>query len=286
MRYGLVGVLVFLGVVLPTPILGVQPQRAHADQRRDWFVAGPREEGTYLSGDFLLGAVQATLAHDRRIYGSANQLTLFGSGMAALPYGTAQAGFDFRIVAISLGASVGVTHAWRGLGCSSDEPCDRDARREKDASGNYRQPTFAFGELRAQLFLPFNRYVTGTAQLTWNVSSAPDRMYDYQNAVVHDGEMLRANFMLFVLNRAWGAAGPTLQLLNFPLDGQRRTQTNFGITALTRAGLVQRDDLFVVQFLWHDARITGGYDNRDTYGSHLWRGPFSLLLAYRAQMTL
>lgn len=286
MRNGLVLVLLLVGVVLPTPLLGVSPQSAHAEQRRDWFVAGPRDEGSYVTGDFLLGGVQGTFAHERQFFGSANQLTLFASGTAALPFGTVQAGFDFRIIALSLGASAGVTRAWRGIACNAHERCSRRARREKDASGDYDQATVAFGELRAQGFLPFNNHVVGVAQVSWNVSNAPDRMFDYLNNVVHDGDILRANLMLFGLHREVGAIAPTLQWLNFQLDGQRHTQMNFGVTAMTRAGLVQRDDLFVLQFMFHAPRLTGGYDNRSVYGSHLWRGPFSLLLAYRAQFAL
>jgi hypothetical protein len=30
----------------------------------------------------------------------------------------------------------------------------------------------------------------------------------------------------------------------------------------------------------------GGYDNRDVYGSALWRGPFTFLLVYRSVISI
>lgn len=278
MRSGFVGVLLSVWAVLP--------QGSYAEQRRDWFVSGPRDEGTYLTGDFLLGVFRGTLAHEIQIFGNSNQLTLFGSGTAALPFGTAEAGFDLRIIALSVGASAGVTRTWRGLACDPGQVCSRRVRREKNASGDFTEATVNFGEARVQGFLPFNEYVTGVGQAAYYVSDAPDRMFDYANGIVHDGEFLRVNLMLFLKHRDWGAFAPTLQIFHFPVDGDRHTQINTGFTALTRAGLIVKDDLFLLQMLFHDPGVTGGYDNEQVYGSHIWRGPFTLTLAYRAQLAL
>lgn len=266
--------------------LVVLPSISLADQRQDWFVSAPRDEGTSLMGDFVLGAVAATLQQDIKIYGNTNQLTLFTNATAAVPFGAVKAGFDMRIVALSLGASAGVMRAWRGLDCNPGQQCTRQLRREKDYSGDFNVANIGFGELRAQLFLPFNDYVTGVGMLTWMVSNAPPRMYDYNIGVVHDGDYLRNEYMLFFKHPDFGALAPTFQVLNFAVDHKRHTQMNFGFTYLTRAGLVSHDDLFVWQMLFHNANVTGGYDNQKVYGAHLWRGPFTLLVAYRTLISL
>lgn len=276
---GLIGLLLVL-------LTAWAPSASLADQRQDWFLSGPREAGTYFTGDFLLGAVAGTLQHDIKVYGNANQLTLFGNATAAVPFGATQVGFDMRIVSLSLGASVGLSRAWRGLACEPGEICSRKLRRQKDYAGDFETANIAFGELRAQLFLPFNDYATGVASLKWYVSDAPSRMYDYQTGVVHDGDVLRTDFMLFAKHPDFGGLAPTWQLLNFAVDGRRHTQSNLGFTFLTRAGLVNYDDLLVFQMLFHVPSLTGGYNNKYVYGSHLWRGPFMLLLAYRTLITL
>lgn len=262
------------------------PGTAWADQPQDWVLAGPQEEGTSFAGDFVLGAVVGTLQHDTRVYGKANQLTLFTKGTAAVPFGTVETGFDMRIVVLSLGASAGLSRAWRGLSCDAGQACTRQLRREKDYSGDFNPANIAFAELRAQLFLPFNDYVTGVGQLRYRFSNQPNRMYDYGNGVVHDGEILRGDFMVFIRNREFGAFAPTLQVLNFSEDATNHTQWNFGFTFLTRAGLINRDDVFVWRMLFHNSDVTGGYDNSKVFGTHLWRGPFTLLLAYRTVIAL
>lgn len=280
MRMG-IGLLLLL-----VACMGVLPSTSLADQRQDWFVSAPRPAGTYFTGDFVLGAVAGTLQRDVKIYGNANQLTLFTNGTVALPFGDVSAGFDMRIVALSLGASAGVNRSWRALTCNPGQVCTRKLRREKDYSGEWDPTTYGYGELRAQLFLPFNDYVTGVGQLTWRVSNAPPRMYDYITGVVHDGEYLRNVYMLFFKHPDFGALAPTFEVLNFPVDHKRHTQMNFGFTFLTRAGLVTYNDLFVWQMMFHDASLTGGYNNQKVYGAHMWRGPFTLLVAYRTIWTL
>jgi hypothetical protein len=38
--------------------------------------------------------------------------------------------------------------------------------------------------------------------------------------------------------------------------------------------------------MFHPGPVFGGYDNSDVYGAALWRGPFTLLLAYRSVIRL
>lgn len=105
--------------------------------------------------------------------------------------------------------------------------------------------------------------------------------------VIDDGENVRTDFQLFFKNEDFGGLAPVSQILNFPLSGEWHTQYNYGFMLVTRAGLVQRDDLLVWQMLFHSGPVFGGgYDNRDNYGSAMWRGPFTFLLAYRSVIDL
>jgi hypothetical protein len=106
-------------------------------------------------------------------------------------------------------------------------------------------------------------------------------------SVVHDGEVVRNDFQLFFKHEDFGGLAPMFQILHFELDRDWHTQLNYGFFFVTRAGLVQRDDLLIWQMLFHSGPIFGaGMDNRDVYGSALFRGPLTFLLAYRSQIEL
>jgi hypothetical protein len=259
---------------------------ALADQRQDWMVAAP-ENGNFLNLDFVFGAVQAGIERRMPVYGNSNQLTLRGSAIAALPFGGAQADVDMRIVVLTLGMSAGYTSVWRNQTFAVGEPLDRKERRERDAAGDFNTDNFGFWEGRLALALPLNDYVVFNATSAWHITGADKRSFDNQAQVVDDGRFERTDIQLFFKHERLGALAPTFEVLSFPLDNDWRTQLNYGFMLVTRAGLVRRDDILLFQMMFHSGPIFGaGFDNRDVYGSAVFRGPFTFLLAYRSQISL
>jgi hypothetical protein len=262
------------------------PSTAAADQRQDWILAAGAE-GTYLNLDFIFGAVQAGVEHRTRLYGNANMFTMRGSALAALPFGSSQADFELRILNLTLGTSLGYQSIWRNQSFEVGAPMDRKERREREAAGEFNTDSFPFWEGRASIAFPFNDYVLLNHVTAWRISGAADRSFNNNSMVVDDGETARLDFQLFFKHEDFGGLAPTFQILNFELDGDWKTQLNYGFMLVTRAGLVQRDDLLLWQMNFHSGPVLGGgIDNRDVYGAALWRGPLTFLLVYRSVIDL
>jgi hypothetical protein len=249
-------------------------------------MVGSGKKGSYVNLDFIVGAVQATVENRTPIYGGSNMFTLRGGGLAALPFGSSQVDADLRIVNLTLGMSAGYMSVWRNQTFDLGAPMNRKERREREAAGDFNRDAFPFWEGRASMGFILNDYVVFNHQTTYRVTDATDRSFDNLTGVVHDGDFVRADFQLFFKHRDLGSLAPVVQILNFGLDGERHTQYNYGFMLLSRAGLVQRDDLVLFQMMFHPGGVFGGYDNSDVYGAALWRGPFTLLLAYRSVIRL
>jgi hypothetical protein len=263
------------------------PVGAHADQRLDWILTGAGDKGTYATFDFVPGALGAAIEQRVPVYGGANGLTLRAGALAAVPFGNAQADVEFRLVILMLGMSGGYRDVWRGMEFASGDDMSRMVRRERDAAGDFESIKFGFWEGRVGVVFPFNEYVLLLNSQQYRLSSQPDRVFDYQNGIVHDGDYLRSDTTLYLKHPYFGGLGITYQLLNFPLDDVRRNQHNFGFQYLGRAGLVRRDDLIVFSLMFHNGgKALGGYDNSDVYGMPMLRGPIQALLAYRVVLDL
>lgn len=275
-----------LSVVAITVLALLLPAKVLADQPQDWMV-GAGKKGTYVNLDFIFGAVQSQLEHRIPIYGGANMLTLRGGGILALPFGSTQADVELRVVNLTLGTSFGYASIWRNQTFTLGERMDRDMRRERDAGGEFNRDVFPFWEARASLGFLFNEYVVFNHQTSYRDTGMTERSFDNLTGVVHDGNYVRSDFQLFFKDKSFGAIAPIFQILNFGLDGDRHTQFNYGLMYVTRAGLVQRDDIFLAQMLLHTGPIFGeGYDNREVYGAAMWRGPLTILFAYRSVIKL
>lgn len=283
-RSGLVAFGLSLGVLVGA-LFGT-PGQARADQRQDWFIADPQEEGDYLTLDFLIGVLQANYSKEIRIFGGANQLTLRGGGLVALPFSRAAVGGDLRIVILSIGMDVGYDYVWRGLQCDATTECNRKERRLLESGGEFEQEGYLYWQGRAQLALPLNDYVLGVIQGSYTVDGSPDNFFDYQAGVMRDQWLTNIDYMLFAKHRDWGGFAPMVQQQFYTVAGRDVSQINFGFTFLTRAGLVRDGDLAVVRLLFNSPSILGGTDLQDSYGGHIFRGPFTLLLAYRSIIDL
>jgi hypothetical protein len=261
------------------------PLRASAEQRHDWMLAAGKP-GTYVNLDIIFGAVQATLEHRINIFGGANTLTLKAGALAAIPFGSAQADADLRIVILNIGASVGAQDIWINQTFPKGVEPTRKLRREREASGDFDTAQYAFFEGRAGIVLPFNDYLLFNNVNSFRIMGSQENTFDYQTGVVHDGNYLRSDFQLFVKHNDFGGLAPMFQILNFPYLNERRTQTNFGFVFVSRAGLVGRDDLILFQMLFHAGDALGGYDNSNVYGMAVLRGPLSFTLVYRSVIGL
>ena len=261
------------------------PTTANADQPSDWMIGAP-EEGTFLNLDFVVGALQSTVEHRIPVYGAANMFTLRGGGMVALPFTAGQADIEMRVLNLTLGVSGGGANVYRNMTFETEQPLHRKERRERDAAGEFNSESYGYFESRAGLAFLFNDYLVFNNVNAWRISGAPERSFDYLTNIVHDGSYVRSDFQLFVKHRDYGGVAPMVQMLNFPLDDEWRTQFNFGFFAATRAGLTGRDDLLALQMLFHVHDVFGGYDNEDVYGWALLRGPISFLFVYRSQIGL
>ena len=262
------------------------PGAVRADQHQDWMVEAP-EAGPYAVLDFIFGAVQAGVEDRIPVYGKTNMLTVRGSAIAALPFGSTQADVDMRIVNLTLGMSVGAASVWRNQSFALDAPMNRKERRQREAAGAFNTDTYGFWEGRASIAFPLNDYVLFNQVNAVRISGAENRSFDNLVGVVDDGDSVRSDFQLFFKHPRVGALAPMFQILNFQLDNDWKTQLNYGFMFVTRAGLVRRDDLIMLQMLFTSGPIFGaGIDNRDVYGSAPFRGPYTFLLVYRSQIAL
>ena len=269
------GVIV-LGVSLP----------ARADQPQDWVIAAGKP-GTYMNLDFIFGAVQASVEHRMRVYGGANMLTLRGGALAALPFGSSQADVELRLLNLTLGTSLGAQSIWRNQKFAEGAIMDRKERRVRESAGEFDTDGFGFWEGRAGLAFPFNDYVVLNHVTAWRITGSEGTTFDNAVGVVDDGRYVRTDFQLFIKDKSFGGFAPMFQILAFPLEKKWHTQYNYGFAFVTRAGLVQRDDLILWQMLFHSGPVLGGgYDNRDNYGAALFRAPLTFLLVYRSVINL
>lgn len=268
-------------------VLGLlsMPLAAAADQPQDWMISATKP-GTFVNVDAIFGAFQSSVEHRVNIFGNANQLTLRAGAMAAIPFGSTQVDADLRILVLTLGGSAGLTDVWRNQTFAAGEPLSRKQRREREAAGTMNSMEFGFIEGRAGLALPLNDYVVFNSVTSFRLSNANARSYDNLLGIVHDGNYLRSDIQLFFKHRRIGGLAPMAQLLNFPLDGQRHTQLNYGFAFVSRAGLTRRNDLILFQVLFHPSGELGGYDNSAVYGLATLRGPVTFTLAYRSVISL
>src|SRR5262249_47043402 len=157
---------------------------------------------------------------------------------------------DLRIVVLTLGGSVGAADVWHNQTFADGQSLTRKTRREREAAGDFDNAGYGFFEARGALALPFNDYVVFNSVHAFRLTGARERTFDNLIGVVHDGNYYRGDIQLFFKHKDIGGLAPMVQLLNFPLDGVRHTQVNYGFAFVSRAGLVRRDDLILFQFLY------------------------------------
>jgi hypothetical protein len=258
---------------------------AFALQPWDWKL-NPSDDGTDATVGVFFPGVIAGLEHRRSVYSTSNQLRIAGSSILTVPFINGQADIDMRILFLQPGISIGCNETWRNYTFAPDESLSRARRRERNASGEFNNAFWPFFEGRLTSFLPFNDFVLLQTIGSVLHEGRPDRSYDWQNAVVHDsGLVYKFDNTLFLHHKKFGALGPRIQILDFKLDGERRTQVLYGLFFVARAGLTRYDDLVTFQMLF-TGPVFGSYDNTKVYGSDTFRLPFTFLIAYVSNIRL
>lgn len=273
------------GLLAACAALSLSRPHARADQRRDYML-DLQPEGTFAIADYFGTGMVLALEHRLRMYGSSNDLTTGAAVVGTYPLGEVQARADLRVLFLSIGGTLAYRTVWRNLTFEPGEDsycadCDRGSRRDRDELFGRSPGTDAYGwgELRASVFLPFNEHLimANTGALRWD--GRRDRTYDWFYTSIYDGGMLgRFESQLFIKHRDWGGIGPYLQLLMLPRAGDHQAQWAFGFNAVTRLGVLPRNDLLFLTFL-----IRPGDEQ---YGQHSYFAPIRALLMYRMLFSL
>lgn len=258
---------------------------AVAQQRRD-FMLEFQPEGSVLTIDHVGTGAMLGLEHRHGIYGASNELVLGTNLLAAYPLGELSVRSELRMLFLSLGGMLAYRTDWRNLSFEAGENkycvrCNRAARRDDsplfgDSTGT---DSYPIAEAKATIYLPLNEYLVGSTTAAMRYEGRRERSYDWiYTSVYGPGVIGRWEALLFVKHRDWGGIGPYAQLLILPRDGPNKSQWAFGFNAVTRLGLLPRNDLLFLTFLMRPGD--------DEYGQHAYYSPVRALIVYRMILPL
>jgi hypothetical protein len=276
----------YAAALLVTTVCLVLPAaHARADQRRD-FMLSELTEGDRLIVDYLGTGAQVSLVRRRSFYSRANDYSLRVSSLLAYSLGQVAATASLRVLCFELEGTLGYRTVWRNLSFEPGEKsyckdCDRPARRARDPLFGDSNGTdhFPFAQSTLTLYAPLNDYFVMTSFVSLRYEGLRDRSYDWFFANIHDpGLMVNWEFAAFFKHRDWGGIGPYLQLMSLPRAGHHESEFAFGFNAMSRFGLVRRNDLLFFTFL---IRPGDG-----TYGVHSYFAPIRALIVYRLTLPL
>lgn len=243
--------------------------------------------GTYAMVDYYGTGGMFTLEDRRQIFGNSNDLTLGAVLVPAYPLGEAHARADLRLLFLGLGGTLGYRTVWRNLTFEPGDDgeyckaCNRPARRRADGffSDTPGSDAFALAEGRATLYFPFNEHFVALATGALRYEGGDDRAFDWFYCSVYDAGLIgRFELQGFFKHPSWGGFGPYVQMLSLPRDGQHDDQWAWGFNAVTRLGLLPRNDLLFLTFL---IRPGDGM-----YGQQSYFSPVRALLIYRIMLEL
>jgi hypothetical protein len=260
---------------------------AHADQRRDYMLEELGPPGNFLLLDYFGTGGQVGIEHRGSIFGKVNDYSLNTSALVGYPVGQVTASAALRVLFLRFGGSIGYRTVWRNLSFEAGKDgeycvkCDRGARRDRDPILGKGPDTdnFFMAEGTVSIFAPFNEWVVFTSQLAARYEGLRPRSYDWFFTNVHDpGLITRSETLLFFKHRDWGGFAPYLQVMWLPRGGKHDTEVAWGFNAVTRLGLIEKNDLLFATFL---IRPGDG-----SYGQHSYYSPVRALLIYRMQLDL
>jgi hypothetical protein len=274
-----VGLVVALGLcAAPTP--------SRADQRRDYMLTG-LPAGDRLLLDYLGTGARLSIEHRRNIYGRSNDYTLGVNTLFTYPLTQVEATASVRALWFELGVAAGYRVLWKNLRFEPGEngeycrECDRAARRHSDplfGSGSSTDD-FPFAEARLQLYAPFNEHFVFTSLFAMRYEGLAARSYDWFFTTVHDpGWMPRWEAIAMFKHRDFGAIGPYLMVSSIPRAGGHDNEFAFGFNAMTRLGLIDRNDMLFITALMRPGD--------GLYGVHSYFAPVRALIVYRVTLSL
>ena len=237
--------------------------------------------------DYLGTGARISVEHRRNVYGRSNDYTLGVSGLFAYPLAQVEATASVRALWLELGLAAGYRVLWKNLSFEPGEDgaycrdCDRSARRERDRlfGSGAGSDDFPFAEARVQLYAPFNEHLVVTSLFAMRYEALAPRSYDWFFTTVHDpGWMPRWETIALFKHRDWGAIGPYLMVSAVPRAGGHDNEVAFGFNAMTRLGLIERNDMLFITALLRP---------RDAlYGVHSYFAPVRALIVYRVTLSL
>jgi hypothetical protein len=272
--------------LLAALVLSATARVAHADQRRDFMLEQSGEFGQHLIADYFGTGGQLTLEHRGGIYGRTNDYAFRASTLVGYPLAQANLSASLRVLFFEIGASIGYRAVWRNLSFEPGEhsycdKCDRPARRDRDPILGSGPDTdrYLLSSAYVQMYAPMNEYFVLSSLLSADYQGVKPRTYDQFNTDIHDGGvMIRWETAAFIKHRDWGGIGPYVQLLSLPRAGHHETEVAYGFNAVTRPGLLTRNDTLLITFLM---RPGDGY-----YGQHSYYMPVRALAIWRFTLTL
>lgn len=245
------------------------------------------DPGDRLMFDYFGIGSQLTLEHRRGFFQKANDYSFSTSALLSYPMGQVTANASLRFLFFELGVSAGYRAVWRNLSFEPGEngaycqACDRQARRDRDPILGYGPDTdhFAIAEARFTVYAPFNEHLVMTSTLAANYQGLRDRSFDWVLADVHDsGVIARWDFQAFVKHRKWGGIGPYIQLQSLPRGDHREGEFTYGFNAVSRLGMVTRNDLILLTVLM---KVNDAY-----FGQHSFYSPIRALITWRLILSL
>ncbi|HKP61231.1 MAG TPA: hypothetical protein VJV78_31095 [Polyangiales bacterium] len=265
----------------------IAPTNARADQRQDYMLEEIRPPGTYMLVDYFGTGGQVGLEYRGQIYGKMNGYSLNVSSLIGYPLGQITASASLRLLFLEFGIWGGYRSVWRNLSFEPGEngeycsKCDRGARRAMDpvlgdGPDTDRYPMF---EGSVSLYAPFNDWIVFVSSLATRYEGLRPRSYDWFFTNIHDdGLITRSESLLFIKHRDWGGFAPYVQVMWLPRGDHHDTEVAWGFNAVTRLGLIARNDLLFATFL---IRPGDKY-----YGQHAYFSPVRALLIYRMYLEL
>ena len=274
-----------IAVLVVTLSVSVLAAPVRADQRRDYMLSELRE-GDRLILDYLGTGAQVSWVRRRGFYSRANDYSLRLSSLLAYSLGQVAAAASLRVLCFEFEALAGYRTVWRNLSFEPGEnsyckDCDRPARRSRDPlfGGNNTSDGFPFAQGSVQLYAPLNDYFVLTSSVALRYEGLRDRSYDWFFTNIHDsGLMVNWELAAFVKHRSWGGIGPYFQYMSLPRAGRHEGEFAFGFNAMTRFGLIKRNDMLFFTFL---VRPGDGM-----YGVHSYFAPIRALIVYRLTLPL
>jgi hypothetical protein len=262
------------------------PAISRADQPRDYMLES-LGEGNRLMLDYLGIGGGLNFEHKRTFLGSVNDYAVHAGALLTYPYGEVAAGASLRFVFFELGLHVGYRAVWRNLSFEPGDDgefckdCDRVARRKRDPilGGGPDTDHYPYGEGRIQVYAPFNRYFVVTSMFVAHYETSRPRSYDWVFTDVHDpGWMPRWELLAFVKDKRWGGIGPYFQLQWVPRAGKHESEFAYGFNAVSRLGLIAKNDLVFLTVLMRP--------NDGSYGQHSYYAALRALIVYRITLSL